>query len=492
MADEIELKLRVRAADLPRLRRHPAIQHAQPVTRRLVSTYYDTPDLALLDADLSLRVRRMSGKWFQAVKSAGHSIAGLHQRAEWEDIIARGEPDFSKITDPALTKIFDQPKLRAALSPIFTTDVRRTEWQLQLGDSAIEMALDVGNLIVGEKKEPICEVELELKSGEPVRLFEFALTLLQDIPFHIENVSKAQRGYAHYRPQAPAIRRAKNIQLTHDMPPAQACRAMLRECLAHLQGNHDAVLHGESEGIHQMRVALRRMRSVMAIFTDFMPPTDALKNEIRWLTTTLGAARDLDVLLEETLPALPESLAHPGLALIKRRARKRAQTARQDVMAALDSQRYQHLLLQLAVWMENPAPATEQKLHTHASSLLARRYRKLRKRGKLELNAEQRHELRILAKKLRYATEFFAGLHNTKATNRFLRRLAPLLELLGELNDLEVTSRLLDTLHDTRPHPALHEARLLIIGWRAARNEYRLTRFKPHWERFMRTEIFWE
>ncbi|MDR2876237.1 MAG: CHAD domain-containing protein [Methylobacillus sp.] len=494
MPDEIELKLRVRAADLPRLRRHPALKTAQPVTRRLVSIYYDTPDLALLDADLSLRVRRMSGQWFQAVKSAGHALAGLHQRAEWEDIIARGSPDFSKITDPALTKIFDRPELRAALRPIFTTDVRRTEWQLQSddGETKIELALDVGDLIVGEQREPICEIELELKSGAPAHLFEFALTLLQDIPFHIENISKAQRGYAHYRPQPPAIRRAENIRLTRDMPPAEACRAMLRECLAHLQGNHDAVLDGQSEGVHQMRVALRRMRSVMAMFADFMPPADALKNEIRWLAATLGAARDLDVLLEETLPALPESLAHPGLAHIKRRARKQAQTARQETLAALDSQRYQHLLLRLAAWTEGAAPAAEQKLHTHASALLARRYRQLRKCGKREMSAEQRHALRISAKKLRYAAEFFADLHDAKSTRRFLRRLAPLLELLGELNDLEVTARLLDTLHDARANPALHEARLLIIGWRAARNEYRLTRFERHWKRLTRAKVFWE
>lgn len=129
MQNEIELKLRINARDILRLRRHPAIRNhliAEPVTRRLISTYYDTPELRLLDQSISLRVRRMSGGWFQAVKGSGHALAGLHQRFEWEDIIARGTPDFTKITEPSLARIFADQALRAALQPVFLTDVQRT------------------------------------------------------------------------------------------------------------------------------------------------------------------------------------------------------------------------------------------------------------------------------------------------------------------------------------------------------------------------------
>ena len=499
MANEIELKLRIRAADLPRLRQHPAVKQAlvgKPITRRLTSIYYDTPALTLLDTDLSLRVRRMSGGWFQAVKGAGHSLAGLHQRMEWEDIIAHGEPDFSKITDPALTQVFDDQDLRAALRPIFTTDVRRTEWQLQLADgSDIEMALDLGDLIVDEKREPICEVELELKSGAPIRLFEFALTLLQDIPLWIENVSKAQRGYAHYRPQEPSVRRAKDVRLKPGMPPTDACRAILWECLAHLQGNHDAVLLAQdSEGIHQMRVALRRMRSAMAMFAAFMPPADVLKEEIRWLAGILGTARDLDVFLGETLPPLQEALAHPGLDQLAKRASKQANQARAEVRTALESQRYQRLLLQLGVWMESPAPAMSgQSMESFARDLLSRRYRRLRQHGKhcAERSAEERHALRISAKKLRYAAEFLVTLYKTEPTRPFLRRLTRLLGLLGELNDLAVTAHLLEKLQGKRASPLLHDAQLLVAGWCAAQSQHRLAQLERRWRRFAKTAPFW-
>ena len=144
MANEIELKLRIDAADVARLRRHPALLrplHGEPLTRRLTSIYYDTPDLRLLDAAISLRVRHMAGGWFQAVKGAGHSLGGLHQRMEWEDVIAGDAPDFGKITEPGLAAIFADPALRSALRPIFVTDVERTEWQLAFEDgSEIEAA----------------------------------------------------------------------------------------------------------------------------------------------------------------------------------------------------------------------------------------------------------------------------------------------------------------------------------------------------------------
>jgi inorganic triphosphatase YgiF len=204
MAHEVELKLRIQPADAARLRRHPAIRSAvigKPTTRNLISIYYDTPQLALLDAGISLRVRRMAGIWSQTVKGSGRSLAGLHQRMEWEDAIASGHPDFSKITEPALTEIFDDEALRTALIPIFSTEVRRTEWNLTFdnGDQ-VELALDLGELVVGEKREPINEIELELKGGNAGRLFDLALDLQQDIPLELENISKAQRGYAYYRP----------------------------------------------------------------------------------------------------------------------------------------------------------------------------------------------------------------------------------------------------------------------------------------------------
>ncbi|HZV97688.1 MAG TPA: inorganic triphosphatase, partial [Methylophilaceae bacterium] len=317
MPNEIELKLRIATADIPSLRRHPALkQHlvGKPVTRKLVSIYYDTPELYLLDAAISLRVRRMSGGWFQAVKGAGHSLGGLHQRMEWEDIIAKGEPDFTKltkITEPGLARLFADQSLRDALKPVFTTDVQRTEWQLAYADgSAVEVALDLGELRVGEsrtgelaagnKREPITEVELELKHGDARHLFELALNLQADIPLHIENISKAQRGYGYYWPLAAKVSRAQEVKLRADMSPHEAFAQIAGECLRQLQSNQDVAAQGDdAEGVHQMRVAVRRLRGAIKCFKHEIGD---LQDELRWLNGRLGAAREWDVLLQETLP----------------------------------------------------------------------------------------------------------------------------------------------------------------------------------------------
>lgn len=499
MANEVELKLRIETADLQRLRQHPAVRHAlvgKPVTRRLISIYYDTPELALLDAGISLRVRRMSGGWFQAVKGAGHSLAGLHQRMEWEDIIAHGEPDFSKITEPALTRIFDDPALRAALHPIFTTDVRRTEWQLVPAEgSEIEMALDLGNLIVDEAREPISEVELELKAGQAFRLFEFALSLLDKVPLWIENISKAQRGYAHYRPQLLQLRHAHAVRLRPSMTILDACRSIVRECIGHLQGNHDIVAHdSNAEGVHQMRVALRRMRSAMTIFGDIMPPADHLRPELKWLATTLGQARDLDVFLAETLPPVLQQLQHPGLEKLHKKALKAQQAAYTEVRAALDSQRYQRLLLELGVWLEKTEPdSNATPLIDFTRDILQKRHRQLRKHGKRwhGMNAEERHATRIAAKKLRYAAEFFAGLYPDEKSKRYLLRLADLQGVLGDLNDIAVTDRVIVHLMGTRADRESREAHLLFAGWNGLRMKHEKKELKDRWNRFANTGPFW-
>ncbi|MGZ8251500.1 MAG: CYTH domain-containing protein, partial [Methylophilaceae bacterium] len=245
MPNEIELKLRMFAADEPTLKHHPAIKrHAvgEPITRALISIYYDTPELALLDAGLSLRVRSMSGGWFQAIKSAGKSIGGLHQRLEWEDLLTRNKPDFNKITEPHLAHIFSDKALRNALKPIFVVDVMRTDWFLEYADGTeIEVSLDLGELKVceprvWEKIEPISELEIELKHGNGKHLFELALTLQNDIPFTIENVSKAQRGYGVIRP-TPTI---KTHAQANKMPVKNQTPLQLAiDCVVQIQVNQE-------------------------------------------------------------------------------------------------------------------------------------------------------------------------------------------------------------------------------------------------------------
>lgn len=201
MASEIELKLRIAPQDTHLLAQHPwVVAHLReaPVTRMLTSIYYDTPDFKLKQAQTSLRVRHMQGMWFQAVKSAGVVKDGLHSRMEWEDKLEDGQPDFAKIMRTEMAHFFADTSLQAALKPIFTTTMERTEWQLILPNGWIEMSLDIGEITtpLNNQRLPICEVELELKLGDANQLKAFAQQLKQDIALIEENTSKAGFGYA--------------------------------------------------------------------------------------------------------------------------------------------------------------------------------------------------------------------------------------------------------------------------------------------------------
>ena len=506
MPNEIELKLRIAAADVQRLRRHPAIRQplaGKPVTRHLISIYYDTPDLKLLDAAISLRVRRMSGGWFQAVKGAGHSLAGLHQRMEWEDVIAKGEPDFTKIVDPSLAKIFAEQSLRDALRPIFTTDVQRTEWQLQYQDgSTIEVALDLGELQNGKKKEVIQEVELELKHGNAVHLFELALALQADIPLHIENVSKAQRGYAWYREQPLGTSKAQAIELHPKTPANQALQQISWECLRQLQSNQDMVLHGEDpEGVHQMHIALRRLRAALKLFKCEVAD---LHDELKWLGTVLGEARDWDVLLHETLPAAFKQLAFgdpPGdlqqnaLQALASAASKRAYV---KLRAALNSQRYQRLLLTLGAWLGSDDYHNTRKVVKVAEHLLERNFEKLKSHSKnlSELSPAQRHKVRIEAKHLRYAAEFFLSLYSSKkqsvATQPFIDKLKSLQTSLGMQNDIAVAERLLQLLADKQPQANISGISSQIVHWNRLRAEKNSRRMDQAWRTLVHAKPYWD
>lgn len=507
MPDEIELKLRIDRRHAARLRQHPAILAAasgKPITRKLTSIYFDTPQLTLLDAGINLRVRRMSGEWFQAVKGGGSVVSGLHQRMEWEDIIAGNQPDFTKILEPSLHKLFADQALRDALKPIFTTEVRRTEWQLEFDNGdRIELALDTGNLVIGSKKEPISEIELELKAGKPGRLFDLALELQLDIPLELENVSKSQHGYEHYRKSAKKIVKSRPPALARDMSAHDAFRQIAWECLSHLQGNQAMVLQGEDvEGVHQMRVALRRLRSAFAVFRRVVGKEGCIGmlNELRWITDVLGAARDLDVFITQTLPPVTEHLHHhPGLLLLRDNALVEKKKAYAAARAAIHSQRYQRMILTLGAWLENERwrdsiPTAEQKVQGIAYAVLTKRHKELRQHGQrlVHMHPEERHATRIAAKKLRYAAEFFTELYPSAKPRRFIQSLAHLQDVLGLLNDVAVTENLIHHLIGQRPSRALDEALHLFNGWNGCNTRHGLAHMEDVWRSFARTPAFWQ
>jgi inorganic triphosphatase YgiF len=201
MTQEIELKLNINPADTARFVAHPLLQSAIERQRlRLISVYYDTPALTLMQQRAALRVRLAGTRWIQTIKIGGGAINGLHSRPEWEVDLADQHPQPSLFTDPVVTQLLTS-ELIAQLTPIFQTDFWRDTWLLNFNGAQIEVALDQGEVASPAQVSPICEVELELKHGEATQLSELAQILGADIELTPDSISKAQRGYTLYQNQ---------------------------------------------------------------------------------------------------------------------------------------------------------------------------------------------------------------------------------------------------------------------------------------------------
>lgn len=509
---EIELKLALGDIDARRIARLPLIRGCstgRAGTRAMHSIYYDTPDRALQRARTALRLRREGTRWVQTIKFGGGAEGGLHNRHEIETRLAMPLIDQQALVHPALQSLFDDSALRAAITPVFTAEFRRTTRLLSPAPgTTIELCVDIGEIRAGERREPIREIELELKSGSASVLLEFADALVQQIPVRLEPASKAERGFALALGEAPAPVRAQAPHLDGATDLEAAFRAIVFSCVRQLQANERGVLDGsEAEYLHQARVALRRLRSAMAVFDSVFPRESysATLDELRWLDRCLGPARDWDVFVLSTLPQLSHAFPDDaGLLRLARHADTLREEAGRIARDALSSARYTRVLLGLNAlflrrpWMEPAAhtdtqPARATALLSFAKRTLARRHRKVIKRGRdhARLNHTELHALRIEGKKLRYAGEFVGGLFERKAVRTYLRALTRLQELLGGLNDAATVDRLCHALRAAGTQEPADEAVGILRGWAAALAQDHLSSLPKAWKRFRATEPFW-
>ncbi len=296
----------------------------------------------------------------------------------------------------------------------------------------------------------------------------------------------------------PPPQKALPPPLAPAMSASKAFQAIFAACLAQLEANHSGVMRGEDiEYVHQMRVAIRRLRSALRLFTAVVP-AEAVRpfdDELRWLGGQLGQARDWDVFVEETLPPrLAEFPAHAGLAELARRAGATRLEKREAARSALRSIRCRRLLADLRAWIareawrEEGGARLDKAAVTLAAKLLSRRHRALRKRGRRLplLPPPRRHRARIAAKKLRYAVEFFLPLFPGEPGKGYAKRLSDLQDLLGALNDAAVTRRLLDELGPDTPAAILVGE---VVDIAAADS---LARLDEAWGQFRRYRPFWE
>lgn len=464
---ETELKLQLDPRDVDRLQRNALLTAVAPSELNVDNVYFDTADQLLHRHRLALRVREIDGRWLQTLKSSQEVGRALSRRGEWETparlLRGRGRVDLQRFGETPLSKLLAAQKSRPTLRPLFHTRFRRTQWLLQRSGSTIEVSLDIGEITPasGRKKltAPICEVELELKQGEPAVLIDVGIELLaaaSNAALRLTPISrsKAERGYQLLAQRSvPAVKAsAKGFVdgLQRKMTSARALRAVVAHGVAVLTANAEMLqMQDDPEYVHQARVALRRVRSAIRLLDrDESDLPKAVVQELRWFARALGEARDWDVITDQTLPSLGKGIGADKVQALVQTADQRRRQARAKIRESVLTPRYAALVLNAERWCMTPSPAAAELLSALATPALDQAGKKLFKAARFfaALTPERRHEVRILAKRLRYALDLFAVVLPKAGTARYVDALSELQDVLGALNDAAVAIEVLPQL----------------------------------------------
>ncbi len=479
------------------------VEGASP-SRKLTSIYFDTPDWGLKKRKMALRVRRsgrsaplMTLKW--PLQTAGD----IFSRGEIEIRATKMAPDLA-LFDADIAEGLRQIIGEAPLEAKYETRINRITRMITRGAARIEVAFDDGAIHAGERELPLREVELELKSGQPQDLCDFAAILAESLPLRLDNVSKAERASHFCAGTGPKPVKAKAVNLPADANLDEGITRIILGAIDHYLANWPSLRASDDpESVHQMRVALRRLRSALGMLKRAIPcpEFETFREEAKTLATALGPARDSDA-LRDLIEDGP--MGHFGErkdfqplldALEERRV-----AAYADTRALIESPAPSLFVLRLSAFVERRGwrnAVNGQELTTltepvvvFATQALDRLYKRARKRGRklTTLPDEQRHQVRIALKNLRYGGEFFASCFaDQRDSGPFLRAAANLQGLLGAHNDAASADHFLSQSHTSEAARAAG----IVSGWYARGAMIADAQLAKEWKRFKAIRPFW-
>lgn len=501
---ELELKFLTDSVGLKRALalKLPGEELGPAVTRRLQTLYFDTPDGLLRRKQVALRMRRIRSGYLMALKWTPPN-EGAVSRGEIEVLVRHPQPDPDVFGPDVRDQLMRLTKGRP-LEPAFATEIRRTARTIRIGGSTLEIAIDNGFVRAGEARLPLREIEIELKDGDPDDVYRLGLTLLDLLPLRMGTLSKAERGVQLLTGARPMAAKATPAALGRETTVDEALAIVIRNCLTQFTANWPAFQEGNAgEAVHQMRVAMRRLRAVLALFARALPQAGLgeMRQEARTIASTMGMARDWDVFasLVRSGPAA-HFAGHKGLAAILRSAAERSAHGHQQVRALLDDTATSRFVLQLDAYVarhgwRNGADLAvlTQPVIAFAAQCLERLDRRALKAGKHfdRLSIEEKHELRIRLKNLRYAADFFGHLFKGQSkVRRYADCAAEMQDNLGHLNDAAVARSLVAELAGTSDTQMAFAAGA-IAGWYASAAEAQDSVLKRAWARFLDAERYW-
>lgn len=425
---EIELKLSLPSPDpaglVKRLAQTPLLTRRKVTRQFLYNIYFDTPDQTLRQQRIALRLRRVGDEakpqWLQTLKTGGSDESALSRRGEWESAVAGPALSLEALKSTPWPDIDPDGGLFATLAPCFVTVFERCSWQVRRRDGSwVEVALDIGHLEANGKQAPLCELELELKAGKPSALFDMARELAQAVAVLPGHLSKAQRGFLLAQDGLGQAYRAQPPKLGLTLTRPELVQCVLREMFAQFTRNLEALRTSDDpEVVHQARVGWRRFKSALRLFKKTgvvaaAPPWLELKP----LLSTLGTLRNLDVALTTTLPGLSNGyclgVTQP-LAAWQKVTTALAHTAgleRQAARRELQRPCVGANVLAISEWLDTltaqgvTAQGQKGALRHWAKRRILRLHHRLAQAQQTATTSAQQHQVRILAKRLRYGVE---------------------------------------------------------------------------------------
>lgn len=467
-------------------------------TRELRDTYYDTEDWRFYRAGYVLRVRRDGKKVEATMKALVPAEDGVRRRREIsEPLRSGGMKTLRRARGPVgerLRRLVGGEELR----PLFEIRTRRRIFELrpeqeitgadgssgevvvdptgdirrkqddtpaeevvvdalggihprESGPPAGEVALDESEISADGKTGHLSRVEVEVGAGEGRGgVGVFVDGLREALGLRPTESSKFGTGLDVAALSPATMPDLGPTEVEASMSAGQVAFAILRRHFAAMLAHEPGVRLGEDpEDLHDMRVATRRLRATLKLYADFLPKRAArFERDLKWISGPMGKVRDLDVhlehLAEEAVQWDGEAPSEVSAALEKRR-----EEARQHMVEALDSPRYERLISGfMGMLRSGRSPAPTPSLLEAAPELIGRRYKKVRKRLEgltAESPPEEYHDLRKKGKRLRYAIEPLQGIYGKRA-EKMVGSLKQAQDDLGGMQDLIVFSNLMKEL----------------------------------------------
>lgn len=500
---EIELKLALYPRHISRILDAPLFHKIKPQQQHLHSIYFDTNTFQLKQRGIALRIRRVGKKrWIQTLKAEAQLSGTLTCRPEWEATVKNDtHPDFAVLPKEAIDLLAGIELEQVA--PVFVTEFKRTAWFLKNAGNQAEIVLDTGTITANNLQQEICEVEFELKSGHAEFLFDLAEQLLQQAPLFVEPQSKAARGYLLVGASTIKPIKAMPVLFYTDQSITDIYRCIiataLKQLLANIPGYFQHI--DNPEYLHQIRVALRRMRSGLSLLQSTEQPIAiSWDKSLRKIMQKLNEARDWDVFEHEILPDIlkkmtsvseHEPIQQATLATIQDIAIK----TRQRTQKKLHHIEFTVLILaierHLMALSSHTEMTTKEHIQQWATKILEDRWQVLHRccQGLTTQTGAKRHQARIAAKKMRYAADTLFSLFNRKNPQRFTEMLANLQDELGYTNDRRVALQLLQQLAKKTGSAAFDLGRF--SGTLEIETLQREHQSSDAWRSLSRMKLFW-